>query len=172
VAGAAGAVHALLQIIGSVSLVWLCSKLLQCALFPHVQGEVLHMLAVTASAPVLFLWCGLLFGAYLFVSHKSLRLHDQEVFSAQGIEDYKSFLKIRVDAGGVTVFPIGIRSVARRWRAAPGVQVMSGAEKSGVLGLAPCVHTPKGCTRVVDPAEALSPHLIESPFRVAAREKP
>ncbi len=171
-AGLAGAAHAFAQIAGSISLVWLTSQVVQAALGQSINGFMLTMITVIASAPVLFVWCGLLFGLYLFAGHKFLKLHDQEVFSAQGIEDFKSFLKLRVDPEGITIFPIGLTRVARAWRPAPTVKVQPGGlTRSGLLARTAAVETPEGCVRVVDPVEELAPHLIEAPFRIAGRSQ-
>jgi hypothetical protein len=37
------------------------------------------------------------------------------------------------------------------------------------LGQSAKVQTPAGCQRVVDPADALAPHLIEKPFKIAGK---
>ncbi|WP_436533152.1 metallophosphoesterase family protein [Actinoplanes sp. HUAS TT8] len=43
-----------------------------------------------------------------------------ELFSAQGIIDSKSFLRMHVAADGtLTIYPLGVRRVVRRWRTAP-----------------------------------------------------
>jgi len=44
------------------------------------------------------------------------------VFSAQGIADYKNFLRLHIDrTGRLTVYPLGVRRVCRRqdWRFNP-----------------------------------------------------
>ncbi|HJZ81934.1 MAG TPA: hypothetical protein VKD91_16370, partial [Pyrinomonadaceae bacterium] len=39
-------------------------------------------------------------------------------FSALAIPDWKNFLKLKIDNDGqLTIFPIGIRRVARKWKA-------------------------------------------------------
>jgi Calcineurin-like phosphoesterase len=46
---------------------------------------------------------------------QGLDRHSNEVFSCQGIEDWKSFLRFHVDREGrLTIYPIGIERVARR----------------------------------------------------------
>jgi hypothetical protein len=43
-----------------------------------------------------------------------------ELFAGQGIVDHKSFLRLHVDADGMlTIYPIAVDRVGRRWRAAP-----------------------------------------------------
>ena len=58
-------------------------------------------------------------GLYLLVSLNGFSRHHNEAFSSLKIEDWKHFLRLRIDAGGdLTIFPIGIRRVPRKWRAA------------------------------------------------------
>lgn len=43
--------------------------------------------------------------------------HSNEAFSALRIEDYKNFLRLHIAKdGSLTVFPIGIERVPRRWK--------------------------------------------------------
>src|SRR5690606_14836403 len=52
---------------------------------------------------------GLIFGAYLLWRQDD---HPEEVFSFQGIDDWKNFLRLRIDdAGRLWVYPMGIRKV-------------------------------------------------------------
>lgn len=58
-------------------------------------------------------------GLYLLVSLNLLRRHGNEAFSSLRIQDWKSFLRLHIDEKGVlTIHPIGIQRVPRRWRAA------------------------------------------------------
>ena len=44
--------------------------------------------------------------------------HANEAFSSLRIEDYKNFLRLHIAKdGSLTIFPIGIERVPRRWRA-------------------------------------------------------
>jgi hypothetical protein len=58
-------------------------------------------------------------GLYLLVSLNGFGRHHNEAFSSLKIEDWKHFLRLRIDAAGdLTIFPIGIERVPRTWRAA------------------------------------------------------
>lgn len=81
-------------------------------------------------------------GVYLLVSNLAGR-HQNEAFSSLRIQDYKNFLRIHLDKTGLTIYPIGIPRVARRWRF-----------QSGVTGEQPWFV----------PAESLKPRLIEEPI--------
>ena len=53
---------------------------------------------------------------YLLLANLILRLHDNEVFSSQGIADYKHFLRLHIEAdGALTIYPIKIERVCRAW---------------------------------------------------------
>lgn len=70
-----------------------------------------------------------------------------ELFSAQGIIDSKSFLRMHIAADGtLTIYPLGIRRAVRRWRAAP-----DGERHSSWLV----------------PADRLHAHLISEPIVLA-----
>jgi hypothetical protein len=63
---------------------------------------------------------GLIMGAYLFVSLNLFGRHSNEAFSSLACEDYKNFLRLKIEPGGrLTIFPIGIRKVARHWEDSP-----------------------------------------------------
>lgn len=56
-------------------------------------------------------------GLYLLVSLNLFGRHFNESFSTIAVEDWKSFLKIRIDAAGdLTIYPVGLRRVPRRWK--------------------------------------------------------
>lgn len=89
-------------------------------------------------------------GIYLFVSLNLFGRHANEAFSSLAIPDYKNFLRLRIEANGdLTIFPIGLRRVPRRWR----------REKE------PC----NGPTYSPNDGRASSPELVELPiyFKIA-----
>jgi hypothetical protein len=56
-------------------------------------------------------------GIYLFISLHFFGRHDNEAFSAMKIEDYKNFLRMKIDKDGtLTIYPFKIDRVARKWR--------------------------------------------------------
>src|SRR5262249_44801069 len=92
-------------------------------------------------------WLGgsLIMGAYLFVSLNLFGRHSNEAFSSLACEDYKNFLRLKIEPDGkLTIFPIGIRRVARRWKDRP--------EGAGGPELVP------------DDSKATAPELIEEPI--------
>jgi hypothetical protein len=53
----------------------------------------------------------------LLISINVFSRHDNEAFSSLAIQDYKQFLRMKLDEDGtLTVFPVGIRRVPRRWK--------------------------------------------------------
>ncbi|MGH9767232.1 MAG: metallophosphoesterase family protein [Blastocatellia bacterium] len=59
----------------------------------------------------------LVMGLYLLISINVFGRHSTEAFSSLRIQDWKNFLRIKIDKEGtVTIFPIGIRRAPRKWR--------------------------------------------------------
>ena len=57
-------------------------------------------------------------GVYLFVSIRVFGRHGNEAFSSLRIQDFKQWLRLRIDAAGtLTIYAIAIDRVPRRWRA-------------------------------------------------------
>jgi hypothetical protein len=83
-------------------------------------------------------------GAYLLISLNLFKVHWNEAFSSLRIADWKNFLRMQIDEqGALTLYPIGIPRVARKWK-----------DREGTTG--PLVEPV--------PAEALAWKLIESPI--------
>jgi len=72
-----------------------------------------------------------------------------ELFASQGIEDFKGFLRLHIGAdGSLTIYPIGLDSVGRRWQATPDA--------------APTAP-------FIEPVRPLKPQLMEPPIRIRPR---
>ncbi|HET9654841.1 MAG TPA: hypothetical protein VFP72_05780 [Kineosporiaceae bacterium] len=85
------------------------------------------------------------FALALYIATSSSRLVHGWQFSAQAIEDWKGFVRIRVDGSGrLTLFPIVVDTVCRDWEL--------------VDGPAP------GSKRPVPAGELPVPHLVEAPI--------
>ena len=83
-------------------------------------GGIRQMLA---SAAITFVGGGIagsvVLGLYLFVSLRVFGRHANEAFSSLRIQDYKQWLRLRIDAAGaLTIHAIGIDRVPRKWREA------------------------------------------------------
>ena len=63
---------------------------------------------------------GMIMGLYLVISLNVFGRHSNEAFSSLRIEDWKHFLRLRIDSSGdLTIFPIGVRRIPRRWTSRP-----------------------------------------------------
>ncbi len=55
---------------------------------------------------------------YLLFADWAARVNTNELFAAQRIEDWKCFLRLHIDTkGDLTIYPIAIDKIARRWHA-------------------------------------------------------
>jgi len=118
-----GGLHALAQAafvtVTTVGVMLLTRELV--ARVPWLDREPLDaivsiLLATAASAAV----SAFVFGLYLLICIRWFRAHANEGFSSMAIEDYKSFLRLRIDPDGVlTIFPIGLRTVPKNDDEAP-----------------------------------------------------
>lgn len=55
-------------------------------------------------------------GVYLLISLNVFGRHSNEAFSALAIQDWKNFLRLKITAEGLTIYPVGIDRVPRQWR--------------------------------------------------------
>jgi hypothetical protein len=106
-----GAAHIGLAVLGA--WLWLALP------FHNLRWPLPVVVAALLYLPVAGLVASWLVGVYLLVA-SMFDVNVNEVFAAQGIIDYKSFLRLKLDAdGALTIYPIAVRRVGRRWRAAP-----------------------------------------------------
>lgn len=62
----------------------------------------------------------LLVGIFLIISLNVFRCLQVSAFSSLRIEDWKNFLRMKIDSNGdLTIYPIGIRRVPRNWKRRP-----------------------------------------------------
>ena len=60
-------------------------------------------------------------GLYLVISLNVFGRHGNEAFSSLGIQDWKNFIRLHInDHGDLTIYPIGLRRVPRKWRPRTG----------------------------------------------------
>ncbi len=146
-----GAVHGVGHVILSAGLVWLLAWTNQRLLGFESFETFGQVIAFSAEMFVVGgLLGGFMMGVYLYLADRFLGLHTNEVFSAQRIDGYKNFLRLRIDeSGALTVYPLGVRRVGRRWRLNPNAK--NGEPWFDPVGVPPGVH------------------LIDSPIVLAAR---
>lgn len=91
-----------------------------------------------------YIFGSLIMGVYLLASLNIFGRHGNEAFSSLAIEDWKNFIRLHIDErGDLTIYPIGIRRVPRKWR--------------------PRQH-PTGPELEPDDPKATEPELIEPPI--------
>lgn len=160
----AGALHGLAQIVLGIGIVWLVAQAIgRVELGPTLGAWVTAAIGGLILIPL----CGLLFGFYLFASHILARMHDMEVYSAQAIERFKSFLRMRISPEGLTIFPVGLVEPAHKWRFAPGVELVERTLVSPLGSIVYRLRVPVSGQRIFDPDEPLAPQLIEPPITIA-----
>ncbi|MEO7775584.1 MAG: hypothetical protein ABIT36_12465 [Steroidobacteraceae bacterium] len=114
-----GATHALLHLFAAFVLAW-TSLLITVHVLGMSFGSVLQLLA---SGALTFVAGGVvgsfIVGVYLLISLQVFGRHSTEAFSSLRVQDWKHWLRLRVDANGdLTIFVIAIDRVVKRWQRA------------------------------------------------------
>ncbi len=141
----AGTVHGLTHLLAVFLLGWGATRL------AVVMGPPFHSTPQLLLSGVLILIAGwivgsVIMGMYLLISINVFGRHSNEAFSSLAIEDWKNFLRMKIDPqGNLTLYPVGIRRVPRKWKARDG-------------GVGPEIVS-------ADP-RATGPELIESPVLI------
>ena len=114
---AGGAMHALLHLAAAFMVGW-SALLLTVRGFDLLYGNVLQLLLAGLVTFVLGAIVGpFILGFYLFVSIRIFGRHSTEAFSSLRIQDFKQWLRLRIDAAGrLTIYSIAVDRVPRRWR--------------------------------------------------------
>jgi hypothetical protein len=88
-------------------------------LLPQLERLAVVTAWLVCSAIVAGLASATVFGIYLWYAGKYLPQQLNDAFSAIGIEDYKNFVRLHLDAERVVAYPIGLRKVPRVWQVNP-----------------------------------------------------
>ncbi|MEJ0086224.1 MAG: hypothetical protein WDO72_11105 [Pseudomonadota bacterium] len=112
-----GASHALLHLAAAFLVGW-CALLITVRGFDLHYGSLLQLLLSGLVAVILGAIVGpFILGLYLFASIRIFGRHSTEAFSSLRIQDFKQWLRLRIDASGtLTIYSIAIDRVPRRWR--------------------------------------------------------
>lgn len=116
--------------------------------FPYKFRSV-HQLLLSGGLIFIVGWFigSFIMGLYLLLSLNIFRLHQNEASSSLMSPDWKNFLRLKIDRQGhLTIFPIGIRRVPRKWK------------PSGSKGTGP--------EFIPDDPKSSDPQLIEPPIVV------
>lgn len=125
-AGLAGALHGLFHVGLAAVLFWALARVNLHLL--GVQTDDWFILPLLLAETVLAggILGGLLFGIWMVIANQLWGLHAEEVFSSQSIADYKCFLRMRFDAETLTIHPLKLEKVCRRWVLGHGVERRGG----------------------------------------------
>ena len=100
--------------IGSIELNWV---------YKWTQGENVFNFDLRVLLAVILIMAGgyivgsFIQGLYLLISLNVFGRHFNESFSTIAVEDWKSFLKLKIDRNGdLTIYAVGIRRVPRKWK--------------------------------------------------------
>jgi hypothetical protein len=112
-----GLFHAGMHLAAAFMVGWI-ALLLTVRVLKLDYGSTLQLLASGLVTVILGAVVGSFFlGVYLFVSIRLFGRHSNEAFSSLRIQDYKQWLRLRIDSSGIlTIYSIGIDRVPRRWR--------------------------------------------------------
>jgi uncharacterized protein YqgC (DUF456 family) len=110
--------HLVVHALVIVTLAWALERA-WAALFDDEAFNIGYRLGVALVVGVLGALIGpVVLALYLLVADQVSRVNTNELFAAQRIEDWKCFLRLHIDTGGdLTIYPIAIDRVARRWHA-------------------------------------------------------
>jgi hypothetical protein len=142
----AGTIHASAHLFAAVIIGWAArSMVLQFCAFLSTKELILSAALAFVGGCIVG---PLIMGAYLFISLNVFGRHSNEAFSSLANEDFKNFVRMKIDPdGSLTIFPIGIRRVPRRWKERPA--------------------TGQGPLLIPDDNRATEPELIETPITVS-----
>jgi hypothetical protein len=108
---AIGALHGVVQA-GAAMLVTCAVLMGASSLFAPSGLASAAVIALASAAAALA--SGTAFGLYLIVSLNGFGCHWNEAFSSLRIEDYKGFMRMRIDAkGALHLYPIGLKTVPK-----------------------------------------------------------
>lgn len=120
---------------------------------------------------------GLLLSTYIAFSNYLLNMHEEELYSSQSIEDWKCFLRMRINSEGLTIYPVGLRKTVRRWKVSKNEgevhqstrRTLSSWIQDQILSSLD-VTVQKGTTHIFEPIDAIKPELIEPPITIPSRK--
>lgn len=142
----AGSLHGIIHLFAALLLGWGAIRL--CSYFGLSYDSTAQLL-LTGGLVFIGGWIigSFIMGVYLFISLNVFGRHSNEAFSSLAIQDWKNFLRIKIEpTGEVSIYPIGIRRVPRKWKARES-------------------HA-SGPDMVPDDPKATVPELIEKPIKL------
>lgn len=112
----AGSTHAIGHLLCVFLVGWGLSRLgATCGLKLGEIGQLLFAGLIMFGAG--WILGSMIMGLYLLVSLNRFDRHGNEAFSSLQIQDWKNFLRLKIDSEGtLTIYPVGIERVPRRWK--------------------------------------------------------
>jgi hypothetical protein len=123
-----GGVHALAHVLAAFTIALLCVSVVGAISTPDWRLSIpwgggyqfaldtRMLLAASLICIGGYVLGAFIMGLYLLVSMNVFGRHSNEAFSSLAIQDWKNFLRLHIDENGdLTIYPIGIRRVPRRW---------------------------------------------------------
>lgn len=160
----AGAVHGLLHLGLAVGLLWLMGRVN----IAHMGWGVddLQQVALFGLETLLLGGSlgGLLFGVWMVLANALWGLHGEEVMSSQRIADHKCFLRMHFAPDGLTIYPLKLDKVCRRWSLGRGVQQLTRVQQSWRLRAVAGATGPRFVSARGQPSPVESLQLIEPPI--------
>ena len=148
----AGTLHGISHLLAVFMLGWLSSKLtIACLGLPFASTP---QLLVAGASIFIGGWVvgSIVMGLYLLISLNGFGRHTNEAFSSLKIEDWKNFLRLKIDSdGSLTIFTVGLKRVPRTWK------------KTGSVGERSYI--------VPDDARASAPQVIDKVVLTKAAQK-
>lgn len=165
VPGIGGALHGLLHLTLALLLLWCMGRVNLGWLRLPVDSFWQVLLFIVETAVIGGLVGGMLFGVWIMVTNALLHWHGEDAFASQSIADYKCFLRMRIDASGLTLYPLKIESVCRRWKVGLGIETLLRAGRTWRL------RAFSGNGARFEPVDPIKVELIEPPLHIPTTSK-
>ena len=142
-----GIIHGVIQVGLGVGALFVWRQLI----FDQLDWPLPIIAAVALYGPILAIASAEVVALYLLIASR-FGVNVNELFAGQGIQGFKGFLRMHIGRdGALTIYPIGLDSAGKRWRANPSAPA----------------HAPW-----IEPVKPLRPKLIEPPIVLGRRGEP
>lgn len=112
----AGLIHALLHLTSLYLLIWLFTILNVQIAGLSLDSALTTLLYILEMLIVGSFVAGIILGLYLIVCNALLGSQGSEAYSALRYTGFKNFLRMRISAEGITLYPIGVRKIVCNWK--------------------------------------------------------
>lgn len=116
----AGTLHALAHVSATFFLGWWATYFTVNVLHTPFESPTQLLLAGLLIVALGWFVGPMIVGIYFIISLNGFGRHVGEAFSSLRIEDYKHFLRMKVDEQGLTIYPIKLNKVWKSWTVNPG----------------------------------------------------